>query len=172
VLFCSNPRGNDAEGWNGDRYGAYHTYESWKAILTTVGFDEVEHYYRPAGKPRAEQPWLASVWRRPASTGEPIFHVVRREELVWDADGRYHARSLASEGFVHASYRAKVVESAKLYFPADADLVVLEIDPTKLEARIEIADTPRGPMPHIFGPIPRAAVTEKTLADLETSPAR
>ena len=64
VLFCSNPRGDDREGWNGDRYGAYHTYESWSALVTAAGFTEIEHYYRPPGKPRAEQPWLATVWRR------------------------------------------------------------------------------------------------------------
>lgn len=64
VLFCSNPRGGDAEGWNGERYGAYHTYESWKALVEAAGFDEVEHYYRPKDKPREEQPWLATVWRR------------------------------------------------------------------------------------------------------------
>ena len=26
----------------------------------------IEHYYRPPGKPRAQQPWLATVWRRDA----------------------------------------------------------------------------------------------------------
>lgn len=64
VLFCSNPRGQDAEGWNGERYGAYHTYEAWKALVEAAGFEEVEHYYRPKDKPREEQPWLATVWRR------------------------------------------------------------------------------------------------------------
>jgi SAM-dependent methyltransferase len=64
VLFCSNPRGPDAEGWNGERYGAYRTYESWKAMVEPVGFEEVEHYYRPKDRPREEQPWLATVWRK------------------------------------------------------------------------------------------------------------
>ncbi len=48
VLFSSNPRGQNQEGWNGERYGV-----------------ELEHYYRPAGLPREQQPWLASVWRKP-----------------------------------------------------------------------------------------------------------
>jgi SAM-dependent methyltransferase len=63
VLFSSNPRGGGEEGWSGDRYGAYHDWEAWRAIVTAAGFDEVTHYYRPAGKPRDQQPWLASVWR-------------------------------------------------------------------------------------------------------------
>lgn len=64
VLFCSNPRGDDSEGFNGDRYGVFHTLETWRTFVTGAGFEEVEHYYRPAGKPRDEQPWLATVWRK------------------------------------------------------------------------------------------------------------
>ena len=64
VLFCSNPRGNDEEGWNRGRYGAYHSLETWRAFLDAAGFDELEHYYRPPGLPRDQQPWLATVWRK------------------------------------------------------------------------------------------------------------
>jgi SAM-dependent methyltransferase len=64
ALFSSNPRGNNQEGWKGQRYGAYHDLESWRALLGTAGFNELEHYYRPDGLPREQQPWLASVWRR------------------------------------------------------------------------------------------------------------
>ena len=64
VLFCSNPRGKNEEGWNGGRYGAYHDLEAWRAYVTAAGFSELTHYYRPEGLPREQQPWLASVWRR------------------------------------------------------------------------------------------------------------
>lgn len=64
VLFSSNPRGQGEEEWLGQRYGAYHDLETWQRLLTSAGFEEVEHYYRPPGRPRHEQPWLASVWRR------------------------------------------------------------------------------------------------------------
>jgi SAM-dependent methyltransferase len=64
VLFCSNPRGDDTEGFSGERYGAFHSLETWRAYVTAAGFVEIEHYYRPAGKPRSEQPWLATVWRK------------------------------------------------------------------------------------------------------------
>jgi SAM-dependent methyltransferase len=64
VLFCSNPRGQDSEGFSGDRYGAYYSLETWRTRLTAAGFTELAHYYRPEGKPRNEQPWLATVWRR------------------------------------------------------------------------------------------------------------
>ncbi len=63
VLFSSNPRGLDTEEQNGERFGAFHTLESWRVFVEGAGFTEVAHYYRPAGKPREEQPWLATVWR-------------------------------------------------------------------------------------------------------------
>ena len=64
VLFSSNPRGENEEGWNRGRYGAYHDLEAWRGYVTAAGFDELEHYYRPPGLPHEQQPWLASVWRR------------------------------------------------------------------------------------------------------------
>lgn len=64
VLFSSNPRGHDEEGWAGGRYGVFHDLASWRAFLTGAGFVELEHYYRPPGLPREQQPWLASVWSR------------------------------------------------------------------------------------------------------------
>jgi SAM-dependent methyltransferase len=68
VLFASNPRGHNEEGWNTGRYGVYHDLESWRRYLTAAGFVELTHYYRPAGLPCERQPWLASVWRRSAGS--------------------------------------------------------------------------------------------------------
>ncbi|MBW2268635.1 MAG: class I SAM-dependent methyltransferase [Deltaproteobacteria bacterium] len=68
VLFASNPRGQNEECWNGDRYGAYHDFESWSRLVQDAGFEGVDHYYRPAGLPRERQPWLASIWRRPQTS--------------------------------------------------------------------------------------------------------
>ena len=65
VLFSSNPRGDGQEGWNGERYGAFHDWPTWQRYMTSAGFVELAHYYRPAGLPLAQQPWLASVWRKP-----------------------------------------------------------------------------------------------------------
>ena len=64
VLFCSNPRGHNEEGWTGGRYGCFHDLETWRAYVSAAGFRELHHYYRPPGRPRAEQPWLATVWRK------------------------------------------------------------------------------------------------------------
>lgn len=65
VLFASNPRGDNQEGCFGGRYNVYHDLEQWRRYTLAAGFEEVRHYYRPAGLPRDQQPWLATLWRRP-----------------------------------------------------------------------------------------------------------
>ena len=64
VLFSSNPRGDGQEGWNGDRYGAFHDWQAWQRLMTAAGFVALTHYFRPPGVPLEQQPWLASVWRK------------------------------------------------------------------------------------------------------------
>ena len=64
VLFSSNPHGHNEEGWSGGRYGVYHDLDTWRRYLSASGFAELDHYYRPTGLPREQQPWLASIWRR------------------------------------------------------------------------------------------------------------
>ncbi len=65
VLFSSNPRGRNEEGWNRGRFGAYHDLAAWRALLAGAGYTELGHYYRPSGLPPEQQPWLASLWRKP-----------------------------------------------------------------------------------------------------------
>lgn len=62
VLFSSNPRGENQEGWKNGRYGCYHDIASWRRFMCDAGFIELEHYYRPLNLPN--EPWLASAWRR------------------------------------------------------------------------------------------------------------
>jgi SAM-dependent methyltransferase len=60
ILFTSNPRGN-SEGWSGERYGCWMEFETSKIFLEQAGFTVLDHYYRPAGLPRNQQPWLAII---------------------------------------------------------------------------------------------------------------
>jgi SAM-dependent methyltransferase len=66
VLFSSNPRGRNEEGWNSGRYGVYHDLECWRRFASAKGFVELTHYYRPDGVPRERQPWRrvsGAAWR-------------------------------------------------------------------------------------------------------------
>lgn len=64
VLFSSNPRGNNEEGMNGGRYSCFFDLPTWRAFVMAAGFVELRYYFRPAGIPCHQQPWLATVWRK------------------------------------------------------------------------------------------------------------
>jgi uncharacterized protein (DUF952 family) len=91
-----------------------------------------------------------------------LYHLVPVRDDVGDP---YAPPSLESERFIHCSYRPAVAESARLYFEPGVELRVLRIDPRKLQAEVRVAETPRGPMPHVHGAIPRAAIVETLVLD-------
>lgn len=64
VLFCSNPRGHNEEGYHEGRYSVFYDWPAWSAVMSETGFNEVTHYYRPTDAPPEQQRWLASVWRK------------------------------------------------------------------------------------------------------------
>lgn len=63
VLFCSNPRGA-GENIYGKRYGHYMELETFTPYLEAAGLELIDHYYRPVGEPRENQPWLATLARK------------------------------------------------------------------------------------------------------------
>jgi SAM-dependent methyltransferase len=66
VLLASNPRGQNEEGFVDGRYACFYSFDTWRRLVTCSGFALVDHYFRPAGKPRRQQPWLATLWRKAA----------------------------------------------------------------------------------------------------------
>ena len=74
VLFVSNAHGfgQDKEGWTDGRTAGTRSYvtwlseESWVAACEHAGFSLLEKFYRPPGRPRERQPFLATVWRKAA----------------------------------------------------------------------------------------------------------
>jgi putative intracellular protease/amidase/uncharacterized protein (DUF952 family) len=86
-----------------------------------------------------------------------LYHLAPRETSPGD---RYAPPSLAREGFLHASFADAVAESARLHFAPEADLVAWRIDPRRLDVDVDLAITPRGPMPHLAGSLVGDAVRE------------
>lgn len=96
-----------------------------------------------------------------------LFHLCDAEPAAWP----YAPASLGAEGFVHCSFKDAVRESARVHFGGRTDLCVLCIDPRRAGARVEAAPTPRGPMPHVFGAVPRDAVVRALpLDELDACP--
>ncbi|MFZ6005904.1 MAG: DUF952 domain-containing protein [Actinomycetota bacterium] len=97
-------------------------------------------------------------------TTEPIFHVALRPD--WEAaqrEGRYRVstrgRTLEEVGFIHASYRHQVLPTGRAFYADVADeVVVLQIDSDRLGCEVRLEDGGGELFPHIYGPIPVAAV--------------
>lgn len=97
---------------------------------------------------------------------EPLFHLALRRD--WEAaqrHGEYRistlGRTLEDEGFLHASYRLQVEGvRSRFYAEVTEPLVLLEIDPDRLDVPVveEVPDGADEAFPHIYGPLPVAAV--------------
>ena len=101
-----------------------------------------------------------------------IYHLA--EQADWDQalrDGSYtrstRGRSLAEEGFVHASSEQQwPVVRSRFYADVTEPLVLLHIDETRLSSRVvhEVGDPATGEtFPHVYGPIEVAAVVDTTV---------
>jgi uncharacterized protein (DUF952 family)/uncharacterized glyoxalase superfamily protein PhnB len=100
-----------------------------------------------------------------AASDVRIFHIT--SEQAWaDAQtlGNYTADSLASEGFIHCSEPHQVAWVANQRFRGRSDLVLLHIDPARLQApvRYENLEGGRELFPHVYGPVPVSAVASVT----------
>jgi uncharacterized protein (DUF952 family) len=97
---------------------------------------------------------------------EPIFHIAEPES--WPAEaaaGRYtrstRGATLAEVGFIHCSFRSQVERVAALvYSDRTEPLLLLEIDPARVDAPIRVEAPPGASdeFPHVYGPLPVAAV--------------
>ena len=97
-----------------------------------------------------------------------LYHVLAADVTV---DDPYAPDAFVQEGYIHCSFRDEVVNSARRYFPAGMALRVLQIDPRRLGCEVRVVETPRGPMPHVHGRIPRAAIVrERGLDQLGDAP--
>lgn len=95
-----------------------------------------------------------------------IYHIAARAD--WERalrDGEYTTstagRTLAEEGFIHASQAAQVAVVANTFYRGlPDDLVVLVIDTARLRAPVRYEDVPGAgaPFPHIYGPLNTDAV--------------
>ena len=73
-------------------------------------------------------------------------------------------RTIADEGFIHASYENQVERVVNAFYADVDDLVLLVIDRDRLDVQV-VDESPTGDpadehFPHIYGPLPVAAVIE------------
>ncbi len=107
----------------------------------------------------SRQPWRSLRW---------LYHLALQPE--WQAaqgSGSYRrstrGRSLEQEGFIHASYAHQVDATAQRFYADAGPVVLLSLDPAALEqagvaVRAEPAPGNGELFPHLYGPLPLAAV--------------
>lgn len=80
------------------------------------------------------------------------------------AAGAYTADSLATDGFIHCSLPAQLAWVLDRHFAGQTNLLLLTIDPARLAAEVRYENLEGGMVlfPHVYGPIPCAAVTSAT----------
>src|SRR5579883_852935 len=91
----------------------------------------------------------------------PIYKILARQE--WESAQRLGAFTGSAldqrDGYIHFSTAAQVAETARLHFRGQADLVVLEVDPSTLEDSLKWEPSRGGALfPHLYRPLPVAAV--------------
>jgi uncharacterized protein (DUF952 family) len=100
-----------------------------------------------------------------------IYHITSKPE--WTATllkGEYRPANFAADGFIHCSFKDQVITVANKFYRGSRDLVLLEIDPDLLKARVIEENLEGGEenFPHIYGPLTVSAVTK--CADLPLNP--
>lgn len=91
-----------------------------------------------------------------------IYHIVLPE--VWERfkeEYEYEAESLASEGFIHCSYRNQLDDVLQRYYSNAEKVLILAINPHLLTSEL-VAEpsTNREIYPHIYGKINKSAIVD------------
>jgi uncharacterized protein (DUF952 family) len=103
-----------------------------------------------------------------------IYHLALRHEWqqALDSGTAYRrstlCKSLDDEGYIHCGFANQVQAVADLVYHGRRDVVLLGIDPARVqsEVRVESLDSGDQAFPHIYGPLPLAAVVQTTAVPL------
>lgn len=98
---------------------------------------------------------------------EPIFHLTTARDWADAlAAGTYRrstrGRSLDEVGYIHCSYGHQVERIADVLYAGAVSILLLVIDPAAVEAEVRAENLEGGPelFPHVYGPLPVAAVVD------------
>jgi uncharacterized protein (DUF952 family) len=90
-----------------------------------------------------------------------IYHITSaREAEIAQHAGEYVPEGFAREGFIHCSYTHQLHGVLQRFFAGRTDLVLLEIDPARLNCPVVDENLQGGTelFPHIYGRLPMSAV--------------
>lgn len=100
----------------------------------------------------------------------PLLHIALPDDWATaQQSGEYRVstrgRSLDDEGFIHCSYPHQLLGVAGRFYGDVDEVLLLHLDPNRLGAEVRVEPAVEGGselFPHVYGPIPVAAVTATT----------
>ena len=105
---------------------------------------------------------------------QTLYHIARNQDWQKAKNaGVYTISSLGKTldqvGFIHMSFASQVKMVADSIYTSTPNLVLLQIDPDKLTGEVKIEAVPgtNEKFPHLYGPLPTAAVTNVSEYQLE-----
>ncbi len=123
-------------------------------------------HFTDADRLRTDLVALGVLGERP-TVGQSLFHLTER--TVWDAavlagSFPWSSRDLSydRQGYVHCSFAGQVAGVRERIYAdvADEDLVLLELDPARLDEPVVVEDLSAGDaFPHLYAPLPLGRVT-------------
>ena len=92
-----------------------------------------------------------------------LFHLTSKEEWkAYSKEGYINPESLTTEGFIHTSTGEQVEETANRIFKGREDMLLLVIDPLRIQEPIKHEKAENGEVyPHIYGKISLDAIIDK-----------
>ncbi len=73
-------------------------------------------------------------------------------------NGEYHADTLETTGFIHLSKPEQILKVANQYYPAARNVLLLWIDPSKLQSDLRWEVSDGDVFPHLYGALNLDAV--------------
>lgn len=92
---------------------------------------------------------------------QAIYHITSAAEVRQAGHtGEYAPSAFETEGFIHCSHPRQLIKVANARFRGRTDLMLLEIDPTRLACPVIEENLEGGAemFPHIYGRLPMSAV--------------
>jgi uncharacterized protein (DUF952 family) len=88
-----------------------------------------------------------------------LFHIATRESWNRASElGSYRPDAFAADGFIHLSEERQWLATANCFYRGRADLVLLELDESKLRAEVRREPADADLFPHLYGELNLDAV--------------